>query len=235
MNYMSPLARSGLFVVLAAITATGCGNSDRKIHRSKSTLPAAVLDSKPVQEKAQDEVIPQAVASAQIISENALSFEIEISLPLSKELQTLLNQGTTILYKGTLSQNNKDKEYQPADLVSPSNENEKVSVVTLDSKHQVLLVVKYPKETSDLKSGTAQVFLRDKDENNQYLNTYKWIWTKEKTDLNEIAMLIEAEAEAEQNVDDSQKATKLTLEQAAESLGKKPVTENGSPSIKGGS
>ncbi|MBK8200904.1 MAG: hypothetical protein IPK68_00790 [Bdellovibrionales bacterium] len=195
MNYVSPLARSGLFVMLAALTATGCGNSDRKMHRSKSTLPAAVLDSKPVQEKAQDEVIPQAVASAQILSESPSTFEIEISLPLSKELQTLLNQGTTVLYKGTLSQNNEDEGYQAADLSSPSNENEKVSVKTLGSKHQALVVVKYPKETSELKSGTAQVFLRDKDESNQYLNTYKLIWTKEQTDLDHIVTLIEGETE----------------------------------------
>lgn len=233
MNYVSPLARSGLFIVLAAVTATGCGNSDRKIHRSKSTLPAAVLDSKPVQEKAQDEVIPEAVASAQIVSENSSTFEIEISLPISKELQTPLSQGTTVLYKGTLSQNNQDKEYQPADISSPSNENEKVSVATLDSKHQVLVVVKYPKDTSELKSGTALVFLRDKDEDNQYLNTYKWIWTKEKTDLVSVVTLIEGKAESDDS--DGKKETTLTLEQAAASLGKAPVTEIESPSIKGGS
>lgn len=233
MNYVSPLARSGLFVVLAALTATGCGNSDRKIHRSKSTLPTAVLDSRPVQPKAQDEVNPQTVASAQIISENALTFEIEISLPLSKEFQTPHNQGSTVLYKGTLNQNNKDKGYQATDLSSSSNENEKVSVVTLDSKHQVLVVVKYPKDTSELKSGTALVFLRDKDENNQYLNTYKWIWTKEQTDLDHVVLLIEGETEQYDPV--SQKATTLTVEQAVESLGKTPVTENESPSIKGGS
>jgi hypothetical protein len=233
MNYVAPLARSGLFVMFAALTATGCSNSDRKIHRSKSTLPTEVLDSRPVQPKAQDEVIPQAVASAQILSENSSTFEIEINLPLSKELQTLLNQGTTVLYKGTLSQNNKDEGYQATDLSSPSNENEKVSVVTLDSKHQVLVVVKYPKDTSELKSGTALVFLRDKDENNQYLNTYKWIWTKEQTDLDHVVTLIEGETE--QYDPESKKATTLTLEQAAASLGKKPVTENESPSIKGGS
>lgn len=233
MNYVSPLARSGLFILLASVTSTGCGNSDRKIHRSKATLPVEVLDSKPVKEKAQDEVIPQAVASAQIVSENSSTFEIEISLPVSKELQTVLNQGTTILYKGSLNQNNQDEQYQPADISSPSNENEKVSVATLDSKHQVLVVVKYPKETSELKSGTALVFLRDKDESNQYLNTYKWIWTKEHTDLDHIVTLIEGETEHYDPV--SQKATTLTLEQAAASLGKEPVTEIQSPSIKGGS
>lgn len=233
MNYVSPLARSGIFFVLAALTATGCGNSDRKLHRSRSVLPATVTDSSPVQTKVQEETIPRAVPSAQIVSENTATFEIEINLPLSKELQTPQAQGSTVLYKGSLNQNNQDKGYRPSDLFSPSDENEKVSVLTLDSKHQVLVVVKYPKESSELKSGTALVFLRDKDESNQYLNTYKWVWTKEKTDIDHIVTLIEAETE--QYDRESQKATTLTLEQAAASLAKAPETETESPSIKGGS
>lgn len=182
-----------VLVLLCVIAAfIGCGRTDRKNPKDKTLQPPGGEHAK---------VVLQPAAS--MLGENAED-GFEIVLPFGDQTQS-------ISYKGRW-----DGGSEPVAFENPDNNQEKVSFYAMGNNVEVLVVVSYPNwDLASSNDGTAFVFIRTKDEQENYTGQYKLSFREKETSANFVITLIEAHMEAQG----------MTPEQAVADIARSKMTE----------
>lgn len=161
-----------LLIAIGAIVG-GCGRTDQKNPKDKELKDP----------NSQVKVVLQ--PSASLLGEDG-GDGLEIHLPVGDQTQVLV-------YKGRW-----DGGSEAVAFENPDNSSEKINVFVMGESLEVVIAVSYPSwDLSESNSGTAYVFVRNKDDQEKYTNNYKMTWLESETSAAYVIKLIEAYIEAE--------------------------------------